>query len=259
MDQIFDSFDVLPNYATGFEFAWAISQGFTAPAPWYFWVQRAETPDGPWTDMSGQLQDVYGWAAVEKLIAPKDPVLYFRIKARIGTADYYSHVKQPYGDLSRREFLLAQNMQRHELLQMCGMSGVRGNIWLKSIFGPACTTCTDFVGGNPTDSSCADCFGTGRRPGYHGPYPTWLTFSPARRKKHMSGDKHGVREDYTFTVRMLGTPRVKKDDILIDSATDKRYYVDAITNVAEMRRIPIVQQVLVNEIPVSSPLYRIGA
>ena len=141
---------------------------------------------------------------------------------------------------------------------MQGMSGVCGLIWVKSIFGAKCTECTDFVGGNPTNSNCSTCFGTGRVPGYHGPYPTWLTFSPAQRKKHLPNDKKGVHEDYTFTVRMVGTPRVKKDDILVDIATDKRYYVDTIVNVAEMRRIPIVQQIVANEIPVSSPLYRLG-
>jgi hypothetical protein len=138
------------------------------------------------------------------------------------------------------------------------MSGVCGQIWRKAIFGPQCTECTDFVGGNTMNSSCGACFGTGRTPGYHGPYATWFMFSPSQRKKHLANDNKGVHEDYTYSVRMLGSPRVNKDDIIVDSGTGKHYYVDVIVNVAEIRRIPIVQHVTANEIPVSSPLYALG-
>lgn len=257
MDQIFDNFDVLPGYASGFVYEWAVTQSLTGEGPWSYWVQRSETHSGPWEDISPRLDDTYSWEDTGKFVAPKDPVLYFRVRAEIDGKSYHSHVRQPYGNLSRREFLLVKNMQRHELLQMQGMTGVCGKIYVKSIFGPKCTNCTDFVGGNPLDSDCPDCFGTGRKPGYHGPYTTWMTFSEAKRNKHLDNNKKGVQEPYTFTVRMLGTPRVKKDDILVDMSMDKRYYVDTIVNISEMRRIPIVQQVSANEIPVSSPLYRL--
>ena len=249
---------ITPDYADGFSFAWEVDRAYSGTAVPVFTVQRGETHDGPWEDISPELSGVYAWSSTGKFVAPKDPVLYFRVRMVAGARTYSSSVIQPYGVLNKREFLLIRNIRRQELLQMRQMTGVQGCFYSKAIFGPVCTQCTDLVGGGSFSTSCSDCFGTGYTPGYHGPYCCWFVPSPAQRQKGMPGGPN-VREDYSFQFRMLGTPPLKKDDIIVDAVQAKLYYVDAIVNVAEIRRVPIVQNVTVHEIPTSSPLYRLGS
>jgi hypothetical protein len=74
----------------------------------------------------------------------------------------------------------------------------------------------------------------------------------------MSEDGTGTREPKDFEVRMIGAPPVKKNDLLADTHTDKRYYVDVVQVVAEIRRVPVVQTLTVHEAPVSDPAYKVG-
>jgi len=239
-------------------FTWEVSAGFTAGGPWIFYVERGITQNGPWTVLSPPLTNQYAWATTERLVAPKDPVLYFRVRMVTPDAkEYLSPVIMPYGTLDRREFLIVQEIMRKELLQMEQMAGVPITIWLKAIFGPVCDECRDFVTGDILKQDCPYCFGTGVKPGYHGPYCSWGTFSPIRRQKMMQPDQTTTQEPYSVQLRMLGVPRLKKDDVIVDSRADKRYYVDTIQNATEIRRIPVIQDIVANEIPTSSPLYKL--
>jgi len=249
---------VRPGFAAGHMFSWALDPAFSAPGPFYFRVQQGHTHDGPWFDLSPELQDEYLWVS-EKMVAPKDPVLYFRVTLRSGTKTWASPVRTPYGDLDRREFLLVADIMRRELLAMRQMTGVPVKVFVKAVFGPACTRCRDPITGEVLNANCAQCFGTGRVPGYHGPYETWAVFSVGQRAKQMAADPPGVTEPSQHEVRTLGSPSVKKDDVLIDERQDARYYVDGVLNAAEVRRVPVIQNLVVRAIPNSSPIYELGS
>jgi len=249
---------ITPDYADGFSFEWEVDRAYSGTAAPVFTVQRGETHDGPWEDISPELSNVYAWSSSGRFVVPKDPVLYFRVEMTAGERKYYSSVIQPYGVINKREFLLIRNIRRQELLQMRQMTGVQGCFYSKAVFGPTCTSCTDLVGGDSYSTNCDVCFGTGKSPGYHGPYCCWFVASPSQRAKGVPQGPN-VREDYSFQFRLVGTPPLKKDDIIVDKAQSKLYYVDTIASVAEVRRVPVVQNVAVHEIPTSSPLYRLGS
>ena len=250
---------ITPSYSKGLAYSWTVSKGFEGGYPWKFVVEEGKTVKGPWKAISPELENKFTWSETELRCVPKDSVLAFRIKTIDASGKiYYSHTKDPYGDLGRREFLLAREMMRKEALQMRKLSGTQGQLWIKSIFGPPCTECLDPITKDVLDADCEHCFGTGHKPGYHGPYTSWMTFSPKQRNKHMPADGKGLREDYKFQVRMLGLPRVKKDDVLIDTAQGKCYYVSTIVNTTELRRIPVVQTAGANETPVTDAVYKLG-
>jgi len=254
----FTLIDISPSYSLGFGFEWEVDPAFDAAGPWVFHVQEGPTQEGPWEDLSPALESTYAWSEGVQRLAPKDPVLYFRIRLTAGGKEYYSHVVSPYGDLARREFLIVRDIIRQELLQQRQMTGTQSVIWRKAIFGPKCTNCTDFVTGEPTTSSCPYCYGTGHVPGYHGPYPLWVTFSTDNRRKHMTdNDGTEVKEPYSNVGRVVGTMRLKKDDIIVDTASDRRYFVDDIRNAAEVRRYPVVQLATLNQIASTHPVYKL--
>jgi len=252
------SFTIEPDYAGGFSFAWEVDPTLSDSGPWVSIVQRADTEEGPWEDISPALTGLYAWSDTGKLVIAKDPVLYFRVVMTTGSGSTYtSRVIQPYGQLGRREFLIVRNMRRQELLQMRQMTGVPGCYYSKAIFGPKCEACTDFVNGDSFSTDCDDCFGTGKTPGYHGPYCCWFKPSVSQRDKGMKNNRD-VSENYGFSFRMLGTPPLKKDDIVVDSTQGKAYYIGVVQSAAELRRVPIVQVVEAREIPTSSPLYKLS-
>jgi len=251
--------EITPSYARGFTFQWEVHPAFYAVGPWQFVVEQAETQAGPWEAISPVLVDQYQWSETGPRVVPKDPILYFRICMLAEGQNYWSHVVSPYGDLDRREFLIVRDIIRQELLQQRKLSGVECEVWRKSVCGPKCDECTDFVTGEPEMGDCDTCYGTGFNPGYHGPYPLWVTFSTEKRDKQMQGDQTGVREPYVHSGRVVGTIRLKNDDVIVDSCADRRYFVDVVQNLTEIRRSPVVQQVQLNQVAVTHPVFKLGA
>lgn len=249
---------ITPSYANGFLFSWDVDPSFFEPGDWTFYVQQAETEEGPWSTISPPLINQFIWDQNEKRILPKDPILHFRILLQVGSKSYISNVISPYYSLPRREFLIVRDIIRQELLQQREMAGVCCDVWRKSVIGPKCTECVDFVTGEPLNGDCAFCFGTGRNPGYHGPYRIWATISALQRDKQMQNDQTGVREPYTHEARVVGTIRLKNDDVIVDTVSNERYFVDVVNHLMEIRRYPVVQSIIMNRIATSHPLYKLG-
>ena len=83
-----------------------------------------------------------------------------------------------------------------------------------------------------------------------------MTFSEDNQHKHQD-DGVGTFEHRMFNVRIVANPVIKKNDIVVDRGSDKRYYVNQAAVVAEIRRIPIVQTLIVSEAPVSDKIYEL--
>lgn len=250
--------DIWPDYARGFSFAWSLAPSTFDLPPYRFTVELGETQDGPWTAISPVLEDTYLWEDEGLVAVSHAPVLYYRVKGDFGGRVSYSVVRQPYGDLPRREFLVARNIRRIELLNMVKLSGTVADMYVRSVFGPKCAACTDPVTGGVVNPACTACFGTGRTPGYHGPYRIWVSFSPSQVHTSLETGQPSVSHSAAHEVRMLGSPRAKKHDIIVDKASGKHYIVDMVASLAELRRIPLTQMLKVDELPVTDPVYRIG-
>lgn len=252
------AFRIAPSYAGGFSYSWEVSGGFNDPAPWMFTIQLGESPKGPWKDTSPKLVNMLAWKDEPgKYLVGKSNTLYFRLKLKTKRGTYFSHVMQPYGDLSRRDFLLAREIIRREMLRARVLAGVECDVYIRSTFGPKCPYCLDPVTGDVRDSHCPKCFGTGRYPAYFGPHRMMLSFSPdvAHRK---SGSNDGTHETRTFEAMAIGNPVLKHGDVVIDVRQDKRYVVGTASVVSEVRRIPCLQNLVFDEAPLSDVIYKIG-
>jgi hypothetical protein len=257
----FEKVDIFPGYAAGFTFRWVLSPLFVDPLPWTFVVQMSPEPavtSASWHAISPVLTNKMLWVDDVRRLINKDEVLYFRIKLTTPKGVHYSDVRTPYGDLPKREWLIAKEIMRKEILQAKKMSGIIGQLWSISTFGPVCTHCKDPITGDILNSACEFCYGTGREPGYHGPYAAWMTFSTAAKDEQMAEDGSGTRQPYSFQIRMVVCPYVKDSDVIVDPCRDKRYYVDAVKMEAEIRRVALVQTLTVHEAPNSEPIYKLG-
>jgi hypothetical protein len=201
---------------------------------------------------------MFAWVETTKRIVGKDLVLFFRVTLTTPSGTYHSHIKTPYGDLGRREYLLVRDIMRREVLQQDTLAGVQGRLWIRSVSGGRCTSCVDPITGDTVSSNCKDCLGTGRMPAYHGPYTVWMTFSPTNRDTEQKPDGTGTQQIYVWNIRLVGFPYAKDQDIAIDIATDKRYVIDGVQHLTEIRRIPVVQNLRARELPTSDPAYKLG-
>ena len=235
--------EILPYHGQGFIFRWELNESFSAPSPFAFVVQMAPTPSGPWESISGSLLDVYYWADERKPVG-KTASRNYRVVLVDGSGrSYASQPVMPFGDLSLREFLIARMM-----------AGTRGQVWIAAEYGTKCPKCLDPITGQVRDSHCSRCHGTGFYPSHYGPFEMWLSFSQSQHG--MTHDEAGgTKDDKPFQVRVIGTPRLKKNDVLRDVASGKMYYIQTVANAAEIRRIPIVQQLMVSEAATTDQCY----
>lgn len=259
MAEPFTKVSVLPSYAEGFTFTWTVSQGFKDPLPWRFTIEQGPMNEGPWTAISPVLTNVFAFIEQNnKRVLTKDLVLFFRVKLVTPNKTYYSEVITPYGDLERREYLIVRDIMRREILQQRTLSGKIIDLWCLNIYGQKCQYCVDPITGDCTTTNCKYCLGTGHLPPYHGPYALWATFSPTSRNIEVKPDGTGLQQVYSWQVRAVGFPYAKDHDILVDTSIDKRYIVDGIQNILEVRRVAAVQTVRVMELPLSDPVYKLG-
>ena len=259
LDPAIARFSVVPDYFKGFVFHWSLRGGFNDEGPWKFVVEMGRTQEGEWTPISPELEDVFAWRAPDPPRVNKDSVLFFRLVLKTADGVYATDARTPYGDLDRREFLIARDIMRREVLHMRKLAGTECDVWSVSNYGRRCTRCIDPETGHSRDSHCPVCFGTGFVPPYRGPFRVWCSFSENNQHRMTEGNEgNGVDEQKMFSVRMVSSVPVKKNDVLHDVASGKRHYVQEVQISAELRRVPIVQTVVVSEIAVTDPAYKIG-
>ena len=254
MTNPFTDFHISPSYSSGFTFTWRIAGDFNDPGPWDFAVQEGQAPKGPWKETSPEVRNGFSWKEDSRDPVNKSNVLYFRVKLKTPSGTYFSPVVQPYGTLKRRDFLVAREVMRQFHLHSKGMAGVECKVFILSTFGPKCRNCLDPITGMIRDSHCKHCYGTGRDPAYHGPYPMWFNFSEDN--QHVTGtEKTGTVEKKSFQAQALGNPVLKQGDVVIVPESDKRYYIASAAMTTEMRRIPIIQTLALEEAPQTDKIY----
>ena len=221
-------------------------------------MQKGPSEKGPWETISPTLVNVIAWHDEGcKNLYGKSNVLYFRVVMETPRGRYFSPAIQPYGDLPRREYLLAREIMRREALRARVLAGTECDVYIRSTFGPKCTYCIDPVTGDVRDSHCRKCFGTGRYPAYFGPHRMMLSFSPDTAHSKVNSND-GTHETRTSEALAIGNPALKHGDVGIDRSQDKRNVVGVASVVAEVRRVACLQRLGFDEAPLSDSIYRIG-
>ena len=247
---------VRPSYGFGFSFSWKVQGGCEDLGPWEFTVEESVTTADNWHPVSPTLVGVFEWSDTVRRIPDKDSVLYFRVRFHTQRATYFSAAVAPWGTLNKREYLIAKDIMRREVLHARTLAGVMGSVWIKNIYGPRCTVCLDPITGTIRNSKCPVCFGTGYVPPYHGPYDLWFTFTPKDGKIELSEDGSGTVQPKPFNIRAIGTLPIRHQDVIIDRAEDKRYIVSNTKMEAELRRVPIVQTIVASEAATTDAVYQ---
>ena len=255
--QPFSDFEVFPNYYDGFTFTWMLDPSFVEDKPWFFTVQESSDSGTTWEDISDKLENVMTYQDGKTRRYDKDNRLVYRVKLEYGGNAAYSVKVAPYAMLDliskkpKRELLLVREIMRKENLMMEKMSGVPIKVWRRDPFKRLSGEALDPLLGTVTDPDTdVDVM-------YYGPYDTFGVFTPAQRDKEQNQAGLGYEQKYNYQVRLLGFPYINEKDIIVDTIQDRRYYVDAVVDVAELRRFPIIQTVVAKEAPKDDIAYRL--
>jgi hypothetical protein len=254
-------FEIFPNLRPGYTFKWELSSQNTTGKPWRFWVQESETGRDNWFDISPELTNVLRFTEEEREKFTPDRKPYFRIRGLLGSEEQevYSSVRDAYADLDRHDFLLVREIYRKELLQMRKKAATPVTVWMAMQDGQPCSRCLDPVTGEVLDSHCPECLGTGVVGAAHGPYPTWATISQTKvyRKDDQAGT--GVDDTRIHQIRMLGSwSGLRRDDLIIDTPSQRVYAIDKIVHLAELRRVPLAIQFEAHEVATDDIMYKLS-
>lgn len=261
-------FYAYPDYWKGHSFFWEIDpKEHSYVLPLRFVVQRSITPDAPnsqWVDISPVITSNLAWQG--NYVEDSDRVhrYFYRARGYDAAAPARTFVSQPcsmYGDLGKTDYLILRKMMSVEVRTMRVRAGVPLHLHIVDVRSSRCVHCTDPVTEAILDPDCSYCHGTGKEAGYYGPIKMWGTFTPdGNSKDYTSGSVIMVKDPAEFIIRVIGSPLVRAGESLItDLHNNKRYTVNSVESLAEIRRIPVVMNLKTKEVEKGSVMYDVGS
>lgn len=205
-------------------------------------VQRSESPEGPWEDVSPSFEDHYLF--VDSRVPAGDK--YRQLWYQVVTTHKASGDVQVYGPATHEAEpdLIAMTMRRHGLTLLSAATGRQVWVFKRRTFGPRCSACWDPVTHTTIRAGCMDCFGTSFMRGYHNPIEVWMQIDPPNEKQ---AGEVGARAGWY--------PGLNPKDIVVE-AENKRHIVTRVSPVERLRAL-IRQELVLAPIDDTDVLYRL--
>lgn len=258
-DNVFDLVHVSYLIRGGTRVMWDLIPEFKDPTPWVFQLQVGETGNedaSDWEDVGLAVANTCYAIDSQKHEYGSTANTHYRIKLTTPAGVYYSNPTAKTGILQPRDWRLAKEIVRRELVRF-KYSAQDGYLLKRIISGPGCTRCLDFQTNEVTDPYCPQCRGTGKECGYYYPMACiWADLSP--QAKRMDVDDQAVRgtvQDIVVTGRMLTLPLIAENDVWVSRKTDERFYIRSIQHIAEMRGVPLLANVEMRPAPFTDVIY----
>jgi hypothetical protein len=245
----------------GARISWDMYDCIIDPEPWLFQVQVNRNADEPdeWEDLGDPLINTYYAVDSSQRLYGKDHRLAYRVILTTDSDTYTSQLANIYGDLSTRQWLLANAIIRRAKLERTQLTKPRAYLLKKKQYGVTCS-CVDTLTRVVTDPDCELCDGTGTIDGYwNGEEILLYELSPAATANKLDDQLgRGTVDDATMRQCILiGEPFVMPKDVLVLSDSDQRYNIKEIKHLAEMGTVPLVSQLNLALLPYTDPVYRV--
>ena len=142
---------------------WELEPTFNDPGPYVFQLQYGNTPlrDTPdWHNVGTPVTD--GYVAYDDVWrnAASDLLTHYRVTLTTAKDIYVSQVINCFGEWAERDWVLAREVARREMLRH-KFTSVQGYLLKPYRFGRPCNKCRDPLSAEITNSNCPICNGTG--------------------------------------------------------------------------------------------------
>lgn len=160
----------------------------------------------------------------------------------------------PNPGMQKRLKLIQRAVQRRAVVNLQYFSGVYIVILKRKSFGVRCTKCFDQASKSVLISNCADCYGTGWEGGYYSALLSTAKIeeSPLQAQTEQSSKTEIVQAQF----ELLDFPRLKKDDVIVEVDSNRRWIVSTIGE-RSLRRRRLTQHVSCSELSRTAVQYRI--
>lgn len=239
---------------------WVLDASFSDPLPHTFQLQFGRTPSNGSTDW----QDV-GAPVVNGVFAIDDDqhlfgkrlLTHYRVKLTTPTRTYLSSPQPVYGELDNRDWRLAREVVRKELLRH-RFASRSGTVLKRLRYGQRCAKCRDLLTEELQNTTCGECYGTGFIGGYHPPIRMQLfDVDPELIREDKDNRMRGTIRDVQVKARAIGCIQLNKYDVWVDDHSDQRWIIHDIQHASEIRGVPLVFIVTMRLAPYSDPVYSV--
>lgn len=231
------------------EVTWEIENTTLDPHDFQTYVQRSESPMGPWDTVAGPFEDHYRFVDNRVNLLHRWRQLYYRIKY-VEKADTSNVYESPAFTFHADAPLDAQEMQRLERLVWEEYAGRRCFIYPARTFGQRCPVCWSGPEkgkghtSQRTRSHCNTCYDTGFVRGYFDPIEIFMQFDPSA--KSVQNYPILERQQSDTSARLPNFPLVKPKDIIIE-AENRRWRVVKVSQTERLRSV-VHQELVLHEI-----------
>ena len=249
----------------GTEICWTLSENLHVRGTMHFYVD-------------------FGWPGTDEWIAlNEDPIVddccftdpcqrhweklsngFYRVRMLLpdeeGCPVYISTPSPADGSLDKKDWLIAREIVRKELLQQSKIDGTPGFLLKRKKFGPECPNpdCLEWDTREVTDSNCPICYGTGITGGYYAGIEHYMTLqSGGSRRIDAGSPPRGVSADMNDVARSILYPRIDTRDVWVASGSDARYIIDGYSVVVDIKGLSLVGNVQLKLAPATDVVYSI--
>jgi hypothetical protein len=233
----------------GARISWELQPSFQDALSYSFQLQANNNggDDDGWVDVGSPVVNAYYAIDSDHRMYGKDLTLVYRVVLTTSAGTYTSPVAFVVGNLTTRQWLLAQRNT---------METFSGYLMKRKVFGEACD-CVDPLIGGVGVSDHLTCYGTGIVGGYwHAASDTLFELQPQTRNAQIDPAR-GTVDEQVIIGKFIGLPAMSSLDMWIDAASDRRYIVHAVKNTAEMDQVPLVVEAEMALAPYSSVVYQV--
>ena len=225
------------------EISWSLSASTFDVLDFQFQVLRAESPEGPFDELTPPFEDRYTFVDNILQVAHRWRQYHYQIrvieKATGDVKEFGPVAHEPEPDL------VALELRRHIRLLMREFAGRRCIILPVRTFGQRCTDCWHPVLDKRTKSGCITCYDTGFVRGYLYPIETFVQMDPSSKsQQHINTGE--TQQDNT-TARFGYYPQVKPYDVLVEPENVRWRVVEQTQT--EHSRAAVHQEVKLHRIP----------
>lgn len=239
--------------------AWSLQPSFLVQRPHVFSLEVGQSLNpaaGDWEQVGAPVTDVYSAVdGVQRQFA-KGRWQAYRVKLIAGGQTYYSEPTALAGTLSRYDWNIAREFFRLELVRMRAFAGQEGYLLKRRVTGERCPACLDTQTQECRNPACEVCYGTGFRCGYFYPmHCVWADFDP--RSYYTNQSDRGMVNDVVVKARMTNIWMLEAYDVWVNRKTDDRYHIHRVSDVAEVRGVPIAASVEMRLAAATDPIYAV--